>query len=223
KHLVTSNPTSAYVGHVATVFATTGGDMKSVIRAILLDPEARDSSGTNPDAGHLREPVLWITSLLRAFQTTEATTDFVRGESFLPPQFPRVEDLFRSPSVFNFFPPDYVIPGESLTGPEFAIQSTSTALARTNFAYAVTYQKLGPNLYTPKGTWLELSALLPSADDPSELVNTLNSLMLHGTMTPDMHAVIETSVANIPASDPTARVRDAVYLVATSPQYLIER
>lgn len=223
KHLVTSNPTSAYVGHVAMVFTTTGGDMKSVIRAILLDPEARDSSGANPDAGHLREPVLWITSLLRAFQTTEATTDFVLGESFLPPQFHVGEDLFRSPSVFNFFPPDYVISGESLTGPEFAIQSTSTALARTNFTYAVTYQKLGPSLYMPKGTWLDLSALLPSAGNPSELVNTLNSLMLHGTMTADMHTVIETSVASIPASDPTARVQDAVYLVATSPQYLIER
>jgi hypothetical protein len=161
--------------------------------------------------------------LLRAFQTTEATTDFVLGELFLPPQFHMAEDLFRAPSVFNFFPPDYVIPGESLTGPEFAIQSTSTALARTNFAYAVTYQKLGPGPYMPKGTWLDLSALLPSAGNPSELVNMLNSLMLHGTMTTDMHTVIETSVASIPASDLTARVQDAVYLVATSPQYLIER
>ncbi len=223
KHLVTSNPTPAYVGRVATVFTATGGDMKSVIRAILLDPEARDGSGANPDAGHLREPVLWITSLLRAFQTTEATTDFVLGESFLPPQFHMAEDLFRAPSVFNFFPPDYVIPGESLTGPEFAIQSTSTALARTNFAYAVTYQKLGPGPYMPKGTWLDLSVLLPSAGNPNKLVNMLNSLMLHGTMTTDMHTVIETSVASIPASNPTARVQDAVYLVATSPQYLIER
>jgi uncharacterized protein (DUF1800 family) len=82
QHLVTSNPSPAYVRRVAAVFRGTAGDMKSVVRAILLDDEARTAPAGGV-AGHLREPVLWITSWLRPLGA-RVVTDFVLSDGFLP-------------------------------------------------------------------------------------------------------------------------------------------
>jgi uncharacterized protein (DUF1800 family) len=223
QHLVTSNPSGPYVERVATVFRQTGGDLKAVVRAIVLDPEARDDPAAQPTYGHLREPVLWITSLLRAFGVTGATTDFVLGDSFLPGDVRLNEDLFRPPSVFSFFPPGYVIAGEGIKGPEFALQSTTTAIARTNFAYDVIYKRMPTSPDRPMGTWLDLSPLTPLAAEPGQLVDTLDQLLLHGSMTTEVRDVVRTSVSSLPASDALGRVRNAVYLIVTSPQYLVER
>jgi hypothetical protein len=108
-------------------------------------------------------------------------------------------------------------------GPEFLIHNTTTALARTNFAYEVVYRKMPIGPDRPLGTWLDLTPLVPLAGNPSQLIELVNLFMLHGTMTPAMREVITASVAAIPASQSSARVQNAVYLVATSPQYLIER
>lgn len=227
QHLVTSNPSPAYVARVAAAFRASNGDMKATLRAILLDPEARgtrrDDPTLAPTYGHLREPVLWITSLLRAFGTTEATTDFVLGESFLPGELRMAQDVFLSPSVFNFYPMDHVIGGEDLLGPEFAIYTTSTTLARSNFAALVVYRKLPTSRDRPKGTWLDLAPLEPLARDPRKLVDTLNRGLLHGRMPREMAEVIQAAVTAIPAASALARVQEAVYLVVTSPQYLVER
>jgi uncharacterized protein (DUF1800 family) len=226
QHLVTSNPSPAYVARVAAVFRTTGGAMKAVIRAILLDQEARtdpsQATSSNPVYGHLREPVLWISALLRAF-TGRVVTDHVLSDSFLPTGLQMGQDLFRAPSVFNFYPPDYVVAGESILGPEFAIYSTSTALARANFAYQVIYRTMPTGLDRPTGTWIDLSGLEPIANDPTGLVDTLNGFGLHGRMSPEMRNAIITSVAAIPASNPIGRLRNAIYLLVTSPQYLVQR
>src|SRR6185312_13744829 len=75
--LVTSNPSPAYVGRCSAAFANNGsgvrGDMKAVITSILLDPEARGDVKTDPSYGHLREPVLLMTHLLRAFNVTDTS------------------------------------------------------------------------------------------------------------------------------------------------------
>ncbi len=129
EHLVTSNPSAAYVQRVANVFVSgtfssggvsfgTGqrGDMQAVIAAILLDSEARrgDSpSTTNPGDGHLREPVLFVANILRAFG---ATTD---GAAPANSSSSMSEAVMDAASVFNFFPPDYNIPGTNLLGPAF--------------------------------------------------------------------------------------------------------
>jgi hypothetical protein len=115
QHLVTSNPSPAYVGRVAAVFRSTGGDMKAVVRAILLDAEAR-TEPAGPVYGHLREPILWITSWLRPFGA-RVVTDFVLSDSSLPSGLPMGQDLFRAPSVFSFYPPGYVVAGDSIPGP----------------------------------------------------------------------------------------------------------
>lgn len=224
--LVTSNPSPAYVGRVAAAFNDNGagarGDMKAVVRAILLDPEARDPQPP-PGFGKLREPVLAITSLLRAFATTEATSDFVLGDSFLPSNLRLGQDVFRSPSVFNFYPPDNPAPGTDLIGPEFALQSTATALARTNLIYAIVYKTIATSADRPKGTWVDLAEFEALAHDPPGLVAALDQRLMHGTMADDMRRIVVDRVASVAAADRRGRVRKAVYLIASSSRYQVQR
>jgi uncharacterized protein (DUF1800 family) len=214
--LVTARPSPAYVGRVASAFNDNGagvrGDMKAVVRAVLLDPEAR---APEPPAtfGKLREPVLAITSLLRAFATTEATSDFVLGDSFLPTNLRCGQDLFRAPSVFNYFPP----------GGELAIHSTATALARVNLVYAIVYRTLPTSADRPKGTWVDLAELEPLAGDPAALVAAVDERLLAGTMSGSMRAVVVERTASVPAADRRGRARKAVYLVASSAAYQVQR
>ena len=149
QHLVTSNPSPAYVRRISEVFANgrfasfgsgQRGDMQAVIAAILLDPEARrgdDPSTTNGGDGHLREPILYIASLLRAFGANSDGLAPVNNATNMS------EAPLRSPSVFNFFPPDYQIPGSSLLGPEFNLQTTATAMVRANFANSFVFGSIG--------------------------------------------------------------------------------
>jgi uncharacterized protein (DUF1800 family) len=222
QHLVTSNPSPAFVGRVAGVFRSTGGNLAAVVRAILLDPEARADPRENPAGGHLREPVLWVSAFLRAFGP-RVVTDYVLADSFLPGALQMGQDLFRSPSVFNFYPPDHVVAGEAVLGPEFAIYSTSTALGRANFAYRVVYGTMPTGQDRPTGTALDLAGLEPVASDPVALVDTLTAFGVHGGISPEGRAAIIASVAAIPPTDPLGRLREAVYLLVTSPQYLVQR
>ena len=138
EHLVTSNPSPAYVQRVATAFDTGSfdgfgsgkrGDMQATIAAVLLDPEARrgDNPATVVDTdGKLREPVIMITSVARAFHArTEAANFAGIGDSM-------EQNVFYPGSVFNFFPPVNPIAGTTLNGPEFAIFDTNSSLARVN-------------------------------------------------------------------------------------------
>lgn len=256
QHLVTSNPSPAYVSHVAAAFTagsftdtnftgttfsggTGKGDMQAVIAAILLDPEARGDSAPNAYYGHLREPALFITNLLRDFGTSDPTTDYSLGDLFLPSDVRMDEDVYRSPTVFNFFPPGFQIAGENscgasgtdpCLGPEFNIQSTATSLARVNVAQEIVFHQMPTNALTrPTGTWIDENTLitLNTPDDPQTLVNTLNGQMMHGTMTAAMNSRIVTAVQAVTDADPTTqalkRAREAVYLIATSSQYNVER
>lgn len=224
--MVTSNPSPAYVRRVATVFNNNGlgvrGDMKAVVRAVLLDPEARDPDPP-PAFGKLKEPVQAITNLLRAFSSNEATTDFVLGDSYLPANLRTGQDVFRSPSVFNFYPPDNVAPGTGLLGPEFALQSTSTTLARTNLVYSIVYKAMATSADRPKGTWVEFPDLEALAGDPAALVETLNQRLLHGTMSEAFRSIVAERVASVAATDRRGRARKAVYLVVSSSAYQVQR
>jgi uncharacterized protein (DUF1800 family) len=241
QHLVTSNPSPAYVGRVTAAFNNNGagvrGEMKAVIKAILLDPEAR-SAPNDVNYGHLREPVLFITNTLRAFNVNcdpnnpTSTSDCVLSDSFLPINGPvdlrMSQDLFRSPSVFNYFPPDNVVAGTTIFGPEFAIQSTTTALARVNFIHEVVFQEMTQSDDRPLGTWLDLtflepSAALPDPANPSALMDELNSRLMHGSMTTAFYNIVRNAVAAMPEDDLTGRVQRAVYLIASSSQYQVER
>jgi uncharacterized protein (DUF1800 family) len=227
EHLVTSNPSPAYIARVTAAFNNNGsgvrGDLKAVIRAILLDPEARNMT---PDAafGHLQEPILFKVKLLRAFNTSAATTDFVLTDTYLPSELGMAQDLFRPPSVFNYYPPVFDLPGFGLNGPEFAIQSTSTALARVNFVGEVTYKSMSTSVPNrPMGTWLDLSSVTPLAASPSDLTSALNILLLHGRMSRDLIVTLHNALGSMTTASNLAKAQKAVYLIASSPEFLIER
>jgi len=219
QHLVTSNPSPAYVSRVAAAFNNNGlgvrGEMKAVINAILFDPEARGDLKTDADYGHLREPALFITNLCRALN---ATSDGILNDASRT----MGQDLFNSPSVFNYYPHQYTVPGTNTQGPEFGIESTSTALARTNFVNTLIFG--GLRLPAPAtGTALNLSGLQFVAGNPATLTSVLDRLLLHYSMSAAMRSAIINAVSAIPASQPLQRAQTALYLVAASPQYQVQR
>lgn len=235
QQLVTSDPTPAYVSRVAAVFNNNGlsvrGDLKAVVKAILLDPEARGDVKTDPNFGKLREPVQFAMNILRHFNVRSANGTGLsdgylngRGEYTGMGQNP-----FRSPTVFNYFPPDNIIPGTTLLGPEFALMTTGTSIQRTNFVnrFIFTAMPVGvsdPN--SPNGTALDFSDLeaLSTADSTGNLlVDELNRRMMHSTMPAAMKGSILTAVTAYPTTPPLNRVRQAIYLVATSAQYQVQR
>ncbi len=242
QHLVTSAPTPAYVSRVAAAFNNNGsgvrGDMKAVITAILLDPEARGDAKTDPNFGKLREPVQLTTNLARTFDVTAASGTGQSDGVFNGPTnnllTNMAQSVFYSPTVFNYYSPDYKIPGTTMLGPEFSLMTTGTAVARANFMNTMVVNNgiavSSPNV--PLGTRLNLSELQAlSAADPTggQLLDALNYKMLNGTMSAQMRSTILTAVTSIPQSaTPTAtqtldRAKQAVYLVATSSQYQIQR
>ncbi len=214
QHLVTSNPSPEYVKRVALVFNDNGsgvrGDLRAVITAILMDPEARrDSAGqSQPGDGHMKEPILYMTSLLRALH---ATSD---GKSVVSNSVAMEQNLLRPPSVFNYFPPDYQIPGTTTLGPEFKIWDNSTSVARINFANSLVYGSLG------SGTTVDLSSLVAQAGDSAKLLDQLDAVFTHSQMSSAMRGAILTIISGI--TDTRRRTQAAIYLIVTSSQYQVQ-
>lgn len=235
KQLVTSNPSPSYVERAAAVFNNNGagvrGDLRALVNAILLDIEARGDVKTDPDYGHLREPVLLTTNILRAFPAvtdynlsgSRSTTNYVGDIG---------QDLFNPPTVFSYFPVDYGVPSTTLFGPEFGILSSTTALRRANFFDRLLFQNNGNGITVsnpdrPLGTRLDYSSFQALAGDPQQLVDALDALLMHNSMSPEMKNTIITRVTNITNADPTiqarTRTQNAIYLIASSSQYQVER
>jgi uncharacterized protein (DUF1800 family) len=215
QRLVTSNPTPEYVGRVAAVFADNGsgvrGDLKAVVTAILLDPDARrgdDPSQVQPSDGHLKEPVLFITNLLRAMNGTSDGTGLADRASDMkqPPFF--------SPTVFNFYHPDHVIEGTNLLGPEFEIFNTSTTISRTNLVNTLVYGQLNST------TTVDPSGYVPLAAAPDQLINAVAAVMLHGQVSDDTRGTLTTTLSGI--TDTTRRTKAAFYLIGSSSQFQVE-
>lgn len=230
QHLVTSNPSPGYVARVATAFNDNGqgvrGDLWAVVRAILLDEEARGDLKAEPHYGHLRHPALFITNILRAFNARSADKSTTSDGYLNPDSSSMGMDVFRPPSVFSYFSPSGGIPGTNgLRGPEFGILSTSTALRRANFVNKMVFTNIPipVSANAPQGTSIDLSPMQALAGDPAQLVDALNNLMMHGTMSAEMRSSIIDAVSKVPSSNPLKRARTAVYLVATSSQYQVER
>ncbi|MEP6570820.1 MAG: DUF1800 family protein [Acidobacteriota bacterium] len=236
RNLVTSNPSAPYVGRCAAVFANNGsgtrGDLKAVVTEILLDPEARGDAKSEPNYGHLREPVLLLTHLLRTLNATSdgvLVTNVAGAGSFT---IPMNQNVFNPPTVFSYYPADYGLPGTSLIGPEFGILDTSTTYARTNFMNTLLLGNSGNGIAAsppnrPTGTQLNYSSyqaiLTDPGGTPQKLVDALNVRLMHGTMSATMNANIVATLNAIASSDPAGRTRTAIYLVATSAQYQVER
>jgi hypothetical protein len=135
---------------------------------------------------------------------------------------------FMSPTVFNFYPPDYIVPGTSFNGPEFSLFTTGSSIARINFVNSIVFNGIPINAdrRVTAGTSLsfaELQALSESDPTGNQMMDILNARMMHGTMSPQMRATILNVVQTVPEWAPLLRAKRAVYLVATSSQYQVQR
>jgi hypothetical protein len=215
QHLVTSNPSPAYVQRVANVFTNNGagvkGDMEAVITAILMDPEARagddPSLPGNPGFGHLREPVMFLTDILRTFkaQLTPASVIYNFANSL-------GQNLFFPPTVFSYFSPLYTLE-DGTPAPEFQLYTTQTAATRANILNSVIYGTLDKN------TKLDYSEFLPLANDVAALLDHMAYVFTHHSMSLQLQQAA-TSAANA-ATTPLAKVQAALYIVLTSSEYQV--
>ncbi|MSU46536.1 MAG: DUF1800 domain-containing protein [Lacunisphaera sp.] len=242
QRLVTSNPSDGYVARVAGAFANNGsgqrGSMVAVIKAILLDPEARNPAFiVDPEHGKLREPFVRTTHLLRAFRYSVSGSllpyDFASAvtETTLG-QYP-----MSAPSVFNFYLPDFEPPGPlgaaGLVGPEFQILNSVFAITTPNALYNLLNTKfiisvVNQEVPSAGSFTLDLSPQAALADNAGALVDNIDLLLTHGTLSSATRAVVITAVngvttAMVPTGSTLAltKARLAVYLVAVSPDFAI--
>jgi uncharacterized protein (DUF1800 family) len=219
--LTTSNPSPAYVQRVAQAFSSgtfnsygsgQRGDMQATIAAVLLDPEARrgDVAATAiATDGKLREPVIMIVSLCRAFH---AKTD-AAGLAYEAGQMS--EEIFYPPTVFNFFPPVNPIPQTTLNGPEFGIFNTNTSLARDNVINDAVYGAMGSN------TVLDFTPVL-NAGSTDQMVSWLDTLFLHSTTPDEMKQTINTALGSYDPTDTKGQAKAAIYLYTSSSMYQVQ-
>jgi uncharacterized protein (DUF1800 family) len=224
--LVTSNPSPAYVGRVSAVFNNDGagvrGNMAAVIKAILMDSEARGDVKTDPHYGKLREPVVDFVSVLRA---TGGRTD---GDFPINMTAGEGQPLFGPNTVFSFYSPSYPLPGSAtLVAPQFGILNTASVIARLNFLNALLYTKGGiapdQNLIGATGTQIDLSDFDNVVGDAGSLIALLDARLLHNTLTAAESSNIATAVNMFAATDRIDRATTALYLVLASPHYQIVR
>jgi hypothetical protein len=231
QHLVTSDPSPAFVQRVAEVFANNGqnvrGDMKAVIRAILLDPEARGNVKTAPRYGKLREPVQVVTNLGRLFPAKSWDGGSLSDGGLSDSMIRMGQHPFYSPTVFNYYLPEYIVPGTTLNAPEFQLLNTASAISRTNFLYLLIFEGITANATDSlRGTSLDLSeavALTQADASGNQLLDFLNTKMMHGTLSTEHRNAVLTALAAVPANNPTLRAKTAVYLLAASSQYQVQR
>lgn len=250
---VTSNPTPAYVKRVVDVFnsgkfsdasGTIGsgvkGDLQATISAILLDDEALFTPPAN-EFGKLREPVLYMAGAIRALNGStdgHPLGNYWWGSSLGQP-------VFNSPTVFNFYPPDYPLPGvANMAGPQFGLENANTTISRDNFANDLIfgwYNKgngLAADAKIPNasGTHLNYATWEAAADKPAELVARLDILMTGGITPQAQRDSIVTAMNAWTSADDSwlgsastlsnykrERVKTAAYLLLVSPYYQIQR
>ena len=243
QNLVTSNPTPAYVGRVAAAFDDDGsgvrGNLRAVISAILLDPEARIGQWQHPDTfGKLREPILKATHMWRALSARSANGRIANLGTWPPIQDLYGEAPMRAPSVFNFFSPDYRQPGEievaGLRSPEFQILDDTRIVATPNHLYYQIFcDYIGSDRCYDSGfddtLQLDLDAdAVLAASDPAALLDEYSLLFMSGQMSPFMRQVLLTRLQAITTDDygaetGRARVQNALYLIMSSPEYSVQK
>lgn len=225
--LVTDNPSPAYIQRIQDVFVNNGdgerGDLGAVVRSILTDPEARPATVAEDNAaGRLREPVIRNMHLGRMLNM-QKYEDLVwwdwGGFSEVAFQVP-----LYSPSVFNFYRPDYqpsgLLAGEGKVGPVFEITNSYTAISFPNRLWNVAVSGFNYSNYQFPADYSES---LVWADDPAGLVQYANLVCCQGLMSDSTKAIIQTSIETVPENDKSGRVRVALYLALMSPEGSVQR
>ena len=239
QRLVASNPSPAYVKRVAAVFNNNGagvrGDLAAVYKAILTDSEAVNVSST----GKLREPLIRLTNLWRAFNATDSSGKVAEYMVLLTSYQMFAQAPMQSPTVFNFFRPDYKRTGElsdlKLVAPEFQTTNESTLVLTQNRLQEQAYQFVDSAGKRYMGVDIDYSSNINNstvllktkqweayAATPATLVEQLNLVLMAGNMPAAMKSTLVSYVSGIPASTPARRVIEAADLVINSPQYAIQ-
>lgn len=236
QRLVTSNPSPGYVSRVAAAFNNNGlgvrGDMKTVIRAILTDPEARGATTGAAPRGKLREPLLRMTQLWRAFAATDPSNRYNDWYIWYPGQYIPQSPL-HARTVFNFFLPDYKPAGEIATGgwvaPEFQIQTDGYVTNFSNVMDWLVWNYAGnpspwADAYATKIN-IEAERLLAGNATIDALIERLNLLLMSGSMSTHMKSTLRTYLLTVPAGDENGarRVWEALWMIMVSPEYVIEK
>jgi hypothetical protein len=250
QRLVTSNPSPAYVARVANVFNDDGtgvrGNLKAVVRAILLDDEARNPvTAATSNYGKLREPVLRLTAYLRAYPTTSDTGNYLIGLTD-DPGLELSQSPLRSRSVFNFYRPGYVAPGgvvaqRGLVSPELQIATETSVAGYSNFMQLVLKIGVGQRGYNGLAARPDVQVSLAGpralANDSAALVNDTCARLIgdnvNAALKTQMQAAIDGIV--VPALNKNGtnatqidhmlwnRTYLAVLLALSSPEYTIQR
>ena len=215
QHLVTSNPSPAYIERVANVFDSdstgTRGNLKSVVYQILTDPEARagDTEAATADFGHMREPILFVANLLRGLNGALAATSTVANYATSTGQ-----NLFNPPSVFSYFPPSYVSDG--ILAPELATYNTQTSVARTGLVNSAVF---GGKFDT--GTTFNLAPFITAAGSANQTVffEMVNQLFFHQSLSSTTKAAMQTAMAAVTA--PSDKAKAGLYIALTSSEFQI--
>lgn len=244
QRLVKSNPSPGYISRITAVFNNNGsgvrGDMQAVIKAILMDDEARNLNNiTDPTNGKLREPFFRFTHLLRAFNFSNPQGKF--WDSGWAVQTELRQHMFNAPSVFNFFSPDYRPPGPAaaagLAAPEFQLLNSYTTISTINFTYAKLewdYVMDLPaddqvihgethNIDQPTPDFSTEEAFVNN-NDIDGLIDHLNLVLTYGSLSTELRNIIQTAVSDYADTNPEAYrvVRLAVLLFMISPEYAIQ-
>ena len=228
QRIVTSNPSPAYVARIAAVFNDDGsgarGNLRAVVRALLLDDEARNASlAASTSYGKLREPMLRFIGWARAFSATSPsgawaignTGDAAKGLAQSP---------LRSPSVFNFFRPGYVPPNSALgsaalVAPEFQLANESSVVGCINYLQRAVAGSIAD--ITP-----DYSTLTPLADDAAALLAELNLVLAANQLSTATITALVTAVQTMPSgTDATRRnrINAALVLVLAAPEYIVQK
>ncbi|MBC7917907.1 MAG: DUF1800 domain-containing protein [Rhodoferax sp.] len=226
QRLVTSQPSPAYVKRVAEAFNDNGagmkGDLRAVVRAVLLDTEARASSNlSDPAFGKLREPVLRFVQWARTFGLADAADEWKLGD-LTDPAAKLGQSPLRSPSVFNFFRPGYVPPNSPIgfrTAPEFQITTESSVAGYVNFMQGV----ISNGINGLKGDYTAIRSLVP---DSTALLAELNVVFAAGQLSASTLAALKTALDSISTTTTTGvnnRLYAALTLVLASPEYITQK
>ena len=232
QRFVTSNPSAPYIQRVANVFVASNGDLGDVLKAILTDTEARTppALAAGDFYGKLREPLLRLTAMWRAFGALAPPADqygeiHMIGNGGLYNAF--LQSPLESPTVFNFFLPDYQAPGtfadHGRYAPELQITNESTAYSSADAYYAFTANATqGPLTDRPQLVFSAFGAN-PTA---SGIVAAIDANMLYGTMSPTLKSSLTTMLTTLLAATPPPSVEpewSAIYVTMLSPDYAVQR
>jgi uncharacterized protein (DUF1800 family) len=227
ERLTASNPTPQYVERVARVFNDNGqgvrGDLGAVVKAILLDPEARTNSNSDT-GGKIKEPLLRLTQLFKAYNATSQSGRYPLGFAYVI----FGQGPLQASHVFNFFSPFYAPPGEisdrGLVAPELEIATEYLNTYITNYFFLQSFglNQTNPDLQ-PDDVYIDFSEEMAVAADIDALINMVADKLLGGVISDTLRNEIAGMLALVPDTDAAIRAAETIYFVTTSPEYAYQR